>query len=148
MSPSNKNHTVTAERHRHDCISSDLDGELNIGLVMANGTVHAAAPLAIRAGGICLQWPPEEMVLLNIGEEAEFRIQHGAVDDPLTIRAVVRRPETDPGGNVRYGFEFLDAGHLFGHISLALSGLFNRRKLPRQGWNPRPGITAAESQRA
>ena len=131
MPPSDKNRTDTAERRRQYRISSGLDGALNIGLVMANGTVHAAVPIDISAGGICLQWPREKLVVLNIGHEAELRIQSRAVDEPLRIRAVVRWMATDADGNVRYGFEFQEVGDLFGQIPPALWGLFNRRKLPR-----------------
>jgi len=131
MPPSGENPTDNAERRRHYRISSGLDGALNIGLVMSNNTVNAAVPIDISAGGICLQWSVNNMVVLNIGQEAELRIQQRAVDEPLRIRAVVRWLDTDGAGNVRYGFEFRDAGDLFGRISPALWGLFNRRKLPR-----------------
>jgi len=130
MPPLN-NRTVTAERRRQYRISSGLDEALTIGLVMANGTVHAAVPIDISAGGICLQWPLEQMVVLNIGQEAERRIQPRAVDEPLRIPAVVRWMETDADGNLRSDFQFRDAGDRFGPISPALWGLFNRRQLPR-----------------
>ncbi|HEX9593612.1 MAG TPA: PilZ domain-containing protein [bacterium] len=129
MLPSNKNPTVTVERRRHYRISSGLDAEFTIGLVMPNGLVHAAMPVDISVGGVCLWWPREELVGLNVGQRVKLRIHPSTADAPVTIQAAVRWTSTDVDGNTRYGLEFENLYEIFEHIMPILWRLCHGRKV-------------------
>lgn len=113
MTSSTNKPPVTVERRRHERISTNLEAALRIGLVMENGTVHAAVPMDISTAGVCLRWPPGDATVLNVGQRVTLRMQLATADEWVTVQAVVRWTGVDEDENIRCGMEFEDLFKIF-----------------------------------
>jgi len=138
MPSSHKNHSATAERRRHHRISTGLDAAFTIGVVMTNGTVQPAVPVDISVSGLCLQWPPDETVMLDIGERVELRIHPSTADAPITVHADVRWAGADVDGRIRYGLEFVHLYEIFEHITPILWRLCHGQERGKASVSPPP----------
>jgi c-di-GMP-binding flagellar brake protein YcgR len=127
MTPSNRPATVTLERRRHYRLSSRLNTALRVGLVMSHGTEDFAEVVDLSASGTSLRWPAARMVVVDVGQEVELRVQPCTADESLTVHAAVRWRKPDDSDTVRYGLEFQERADL----APSLCRLFDRRHGPR-----------------
>jgi c-di-GMP-binding flagellar brake protein YcgR len=120
MTSSNKKDPVAGERRRHNRLSADVAAALTIGLVAEDGSVYAPVPIDISTGGVCLRWPSEDPMVLDVGQRVELRIQPSTTETPVVVQAVVRWTGADDDGSVRYGLEFDDLYKIFEDVIPAL----------------------------
>ena len=109
----------------------DLTGSYHLkGLLRCEAMPNLEGKLMdISAKGVGLAFTSEAdpRLLVGAGLELVFRAPNGT---ELKAAAVVR-DYVDPGGFVRYGFEFEDPEELDKRIPILLRPIFNRRRAPR-----------------
>ena len=127
---------MSQDRRLNYRVTSTLEREVEVDLVLADGSLVDLVLIDLSAGGVGMAGPAEQVTNMRVGDAIVVRFSSKRLLSPLEIASQVRHIKiTDDG--IHYGISFDDWGGIRSHMAPKLRSLFNEREAVRV--EPRPG---------